>query len=261
MSHMKYRLAAILLALTLTVAINSLSFAQESSNSDQTTVELVNNIYEVNNAQNFALWIDPATPKPSSWAAASFGYLGAFLGSDESEFFQVGYNIDPTGVRWFAWSNTPGIACDHGYIWYSGGGVGCYGDYNSYASLDAFHMIQLDTNLNGTWQAFVYDAQGRGIQVAHKYFGTNVLYKMYTSSEESWNSSDPYIMVRYYHFHPKYYKYPNGWTNWPATNGGSNNYLSCPSWTPYAAVINLTGDPMSWFAGTGGTTCYQYGLW
>jgi hypothetical protein len=267
MSHLKLRLATILLALALTAVFNSPSSAAGVSGSDQVVAWLRYDLAEANNAQNFALWIDPATPQPSSWAARSVGYLGAFVGSDYSKFIQVGYQIDPTGVQWFAESDTPGIVCDrgHGYTTRNGG-AGCNGNYNDYASLDQFHMIQLDTNLNGTWQVFVYNAQGQGVQVAHKYFGTNTLYRMYTSSEESYQDqpSDPFIMVRYFHFHPKYYKYGAGWTDWPCSiqrcQPATPNYLNqavCPPGWPYAAVINLTGDPRSWFAGwlTGGSVC------
>ena len=87
---------------------------------------------------------------------------------------------------------------------------------------------------------------------------------MYTSSEESYaNPPDPNIMVRYYHFHPQYYKYPTGWTDWPcsiqACQPAAPNYLFSGSFCPqqYGGVINLTGDPRSWFAGTGGTVCDQ----
>jgi hypothetical protein len=230
MWHMKFRLIAVLLALALTALFNSASFAQGGGGSDQVTARLRYDRVDVNNAQNYAMWLYPANPKPSSWTATSYGYLGAWVGSG-SQFIQVGYNIDPGGVQWFAWSNGP-IVCDRGYAPPAWNHWGCMGYYNDYASLDQFHMVQMDTDLNGTWQVFVYNAQGQGVKVAHKNFGTNVLYQMYTSSEESYNSPpDPYIMVRYYHFHPKYYKYPVGWTDWPCSDtkkgcqGGVTNHL------------------------------------
>jgi hypothetical protein len=262
MSHLKLRFVAIFLTLAIMAVIHSTSTAAGVSGSDQVVVYLRNDWAEANNAQNFRMWIDPATPQPSSWAAYSYGYLGAWVGSGYTNFIQVGYNIRPDGVRWFAWSNGPGIVCDRGSPeWNNWGCVGALGDY---ASLDQFHIIQLNTNLNGTWQAFVYDAQGRGVKVAHKYFGTNVLYQMYTSSEESYTDqpADPFIMVRYYHFHPQYYKYGVGWIDWPCSiqacqpaNWNQLQQAVCPPGWPYAAVINLSGDPRSWFAGTGGNTC------
>jgi hypothetical protein len=264
MSHMKIRLAAIFLALTLTMVINSQSFAQGPFQSDQTLINLVNNDWGANNAQNYALWIYPATPLPSNInGVASYGWLGAYPGSG-SNFFQIGYTIDATAARWFVYSTTTkGIVCDRGWYWEAGdGGAGCLGNYwDSWSQLNQFHMVQIDTDLNGTWQAFVHYASGAPVLVAHKYFGTNVLAYMQASSEESWSNSDPYIMVRYYHFHPKYYKYPTGWTDWPSTNYNSDNDLTCPSWTPYSAVLNISNDPLAWFAGTGGNICYKYGVW
>ncbi len=96
MSHVKLRFAAILLAFALTAVFNSASFAQGGNPSDQVVVWLRNDWPEANNAQNFALWLDPATPQPSSWAAYSYGYLGAYVG-DYTKFIQVGYNIRPMG--------------------------------------------------------------------------------------------------------------------------------------------------------------------
>ncbi len=76
MSHLKLRLTGILMALALTAVFNSTSGAAGVSGNDQTYVWLRNDWAEANNAQNFRMWIDPATPKPASSAAASYGYLG-----------------------------------------------------------------------------------------------------------------------------------------------------------------------------------------
>lgn len=267
MSRMTLRLAAIaiLLTLALTLVFNSSSLAMSGDGNDQVVAWLRNDLAGVNNAQNYMMYLVPASPLPSTprEVATSYGYLGVDAGPNQTHFLQVGFTEDVYALRWFVFSYDYGITCTRGHLYFNG--YGCLGDPNDFATLDSFQMVQMDTDLHGTWHAFLYNTQGQGVDVAHIYFGSNTAYNVFTSSEEMWTTqSDPGIMVRYYHFHPRYYQYPVGWTDWSCSGGlpgcqpGGHNYLNqavCPPGWPYAAIINLGNDPRFWFAGTGGGTC------
>lgn len=65
MLHMKLRLAAILLAFTVMVVFNFSSLAVSGDGNAQVPLWLRNDLPDVNNAQNYMMALDPASPLPS----------------------------------------------------------------------------------------------------------------------------------------------------------------------------------------------------
>jgi hypothetical protein len=209
--------------------------------------------------------------------AAGNGFTDAYLGitlakfkqgvTYSAQFSQVGLLTDSTGVRWFMYAE-PGVTCERGTpAWIGSDGVtrGCLGDYNDLVGLGVPGQFELVTYSQGYWIARVWNSiTGARADVAMIHSSSTRIYTAHQTGEEAYNGNDTYLTMAFYHWHPQYMT-AQGWVDWPASSGNSNNnslFVSPRSICPrnYGAHLNWsvtgsTNDPRYWFTGNGGTTC------
>lgn len=202
MIRLKFRILAILLASAMLFLFNTTSFAQQSSGNNWVFLELRADLPELQNAGHYSVFIDPATPLPSTerGTAATAGWLGIYHRAWGVGLWQVGFTEDMYGVRFFVESLWNPVNCTAGTSYFYG--YGCLGGVNEWATLDSFRMVELYNDGAGTWYARVYNNQGQYIEVGNTYSGFNFAAEIEVVSEEAYNTaSDPHVMLRYYHYH------------------------------------------------------------
>jgi hypothetical protein len=163
---------------------------------------------------------------------------------------------DSGGVKWFVYAE-PGVQCLRGTT--AWGTRGCVGAYSDLVGLNQWVKVELVSYGQGFWIARLYDTKGLGHDVAKIWSNSLTIYRGMDVSEEGWwTSTDQYLTMAYYHWHPKYMVWGQGFRDWM-----DGNYLFtspgslCAS--HYGAWVTLAGDPHYWWAGNGGPTCYvQY---
>ncbi|MFQ6057696.1 MAG: hypothetical protein ACE5MB_02295, partial [Anaerolineae bacterium] len=254
----------LLLALTLFItSTTAIVFAQEGW--DFVIGDLRVDLSEVYYARDYKVHL-LADDKPSSGMDNDFtaAWLGVFLAQPNGQpgsgqFSQVGLKTDKNGIYWFVYAE-PGVTCDRGS---HPDPYHCYGAYGDLVTLGSWHQVELVTYGQGYWIARVYEANGTAHDVAKIWSNSDRIYLARSDTEEGYfETSDPYLTARFYHWHPQYMKWGVGWQEWPASSGSIANSIwtdaingldPCPS--HYGADPYWTGDPRAWFAGTGGKWC------
>jgi hypothetical protein len=240
-----------------------------SAGNDFVDTELRVDLPVIFQARDYIAYVAP-TAKPASTGAYTNGWLGLNLASYtgatySAQFSQVGLMTYNTGVQWFVYAE-PGVQCLRGTnAWVGTDGVvrGCVGSFSDLVSVGQWTKVELVTYGQGFWIARVYDQNSVGHDVAKIWSTSLRIYRAFQVSEEGyWVSSDPYLTMSYYHWHPQYMAGGQGFQDWPASGStGSTNYLFtspstiCPG--HYGAYLRLSGDPRYWFDGnvTGAYAC------
>lgn len=214
------------------------------------------------NAKNYQVVL-LADGLPTTGNSQNFGtaWLGVFLGSYDGtsgsgKFTQVGLLATRNGLQWFVYAE-PGVTClrgsqpDPNY---------CYGDYGDIVGLDQWHRVRLYRGSDGYWYARVYDSTGVNYSNVAKILDTSPrIYLARSDTEEGYyENSDPYILLRYYHWHPQFLS-SGTWTDWPESDStAQSNIWTAPSSicpNHYGATPNIFNDERAWYAGTGGVVC------
>jgi len=218
----------------------------------------------VYNARDYRTYLyaadKPSTGDPGNFATAWLGlFLAQYNGQPFSgQFAQVGPTTDQTGVRWFVYAE-PDVTCLRGT---QRDPHSCYGNYGDLVNLNEWHRYELvKYTQDNFWIARVYDINGIGYDVAKIWHTSNRIYLARSDTEEGYyESADPYITMKFYHYDPEYMQWGVGFQQWPTSTGGSGNSTIstspasiCPD--HYGAKPNVLGDERYWFAGTGGQVC------
>lgn len=211
---------------------------------------------------------DPETV--SAW----FGIdLAQFDGSTYSaEFTQVGVLANRGWARWFVYAE-PGVECFRGTprwqdpnnpnLWR--GCVGNYGDLGVTPMNNAWTRVEAVTYSGQSWWTLrVYDVNGVSYDVAKVNSASKQIYRARATSEEAYSgSTDPYIFMNFYHYHPEYHTGYN-FSLWPGGTGGLPENWNriwvapnsiCP--TGYGAETGIQGTPHLWRTAGGDTTCFE----
>jgi hypothetical protein len=210
---------------------------------------------------HLAAWDKPSTGNPDDFTAAWLGvFLAQYNGQPFSgQFSQVGLQTMRRGIRWFVYAE-PTVTCLEGF---QPDPYHCYGSYGQFVNLYQWHIVELvKYPQDNFWIARVYDANGTAHDVAKIWSTSNRIYMAHSDTEEGYyETTDPYITAKFYHWHPQYMDWERGWQDWPCSTGGTGNSTIwaspesiCP--THYGATPNMFGDERAWFAGTGGTVCF-----
>lgn len=219
-----------------------------------------------------------ATQKPTGTHPGDFttGWLSVDLdnqpGTYGAKFTQVGLMTepgDPEGkLYWFVYSEEP-ITCLQGTpFWWNWDKLrffGCIGEPDSLASLQEWTRVELVTYGQGSWIARVDDLNGNVADVAQITTTHYTIFRANVNMEQAYlDAADPYLLGRFFFWHPQYMEWGVGFHDWPPSLGANVNNLYatsrplginnfCPQ--HYGATINLFGDPRYWYAGTGGQIC------
>ncbi len=238
------------------------TFLQAYAGNDFIDTELRIDLSSVNQARDYrlTLWVG-GTPANGSSSDYTDAWLGFFLAQYNGQlysgkFSQVGFITDKIGVKWFVYSEA-GVQCLQGNpAW---GNLGCVGNYGDRATVGHWQNVEMVTYGQGFWIARVYDQYGNSLDVAKFLSNSMQIYRAEATSEEAYGeSTDPYMSASFWHNHPKYMVWGSGFQDWPASSGGTNNYLwaspssICPS--HYIGVLNWGGDSRIWYAGSAGLT-------
>ncbi|MEA3440469.1 MAG: hypothetical protein U9R58_09310 [Chloroflexota bacterium] len=217
---------------------------------------------DVYNAKDYRVHL-LAGDKPSTGDIRDFStaWLGIFLGQYDGspgsgQFSQVGLRATRDGIQWFVYAE-PGVYCYRGS---NPDPSHCYGDYSDIVTIGGWHQVRLYKGASeGYWYARVYDEYGNYSTVARINSQSNRIYLARSDTEEGYyESSDPFITLQFYHWHPQFMKGGN-WADWPESDsiGKSEIWTSPSTICPdhYGATPNLLGNDRYWYAGTGGPTC------
>ncbi len=258
MHNNRFRLAIIL---TLVACAIASAVALASGNSF-IIGDLRVDLPEVYNAHDYRVHLYanslPPTGDMRNFATAWLGiFLGEYDGSTGSgQFSQVGLSATRNGLQWFVYAE-PGVLCYRGS---NPDPYHCYGDYNDLVSIGSWHQVRLYKGASqGYWYARVYDESGGYVTVARINNQSDRIYLARSDTEEGYyESSDPFITVQFYHWHPQYMKFGN-WTDWPESNGAGIDEIwtspvsICPD--HYGATPNINNNERYWYAGSGGEIC------
>lgn len=219
-------------------------------------------------------YIYPAAAPNNQNSNATSGWFGIDLGQWNGnvysrKFVQVGILTDNSKARWFVYAES-GVDClkgTPGWVGQDGVTRGCVGKYGGMGispGSNIWTRVELATYSGQSWWVVrVYNAQNTPIDVVKVRSGSKQIYYAQATSEEVYSgSSDPHILMNFYHYHPEYWKPNVGFTLWPGSIGGGNhNILStfpsniCPTW--YGAETGIQNNPHLWRTASGDTTCYE----
>jgi hypothetical protein len=204
----------------------------------------------------------------SDYTAGWFGIdLAQFNGQPYSaQFTQVGVITQQSEGRWFVYAE-PGVVCWRGTpAWVGGDGItrGCIGNFGDLSTTPGdgtWTRVELVTYSGQSWWiGRVYNADNQAYDVAKVSSGSKRIYYAQASSEEAYiGAVDPHILMSFYHYHPEYWKPGVGFTLWPQSSGGHNNFLYttpegiCPEW--YGAQSGIQGNPHLWRTASGDEEC------
>lgn len=212
-----------------------------------------------------------ANDKPNASGGMTVAWLGLDLAQYNgqlysAQFSQVGLYTDNVGLYWFVYAE-PGVTCLRGTTQFGtcmgGRPCGCIGTSSDIVSLGTWHWVELVTYGQGYWIARVYDTNTNAYDVALIWSTSPRIYFAQSTTEEAYTvAQDPFLTASFYHWHPQYMQWGTGWQEWPRSRGNivSNSTIwvspssICPS--HYGATPNMFGDERSWYAGTGGQTCF-----
>lgn len=256
--------------LVLTFGLFSQAFA---GGNDFVDTELRVDLTSVNQARDYrhTIWIGGIPNNGSPIIDFTTAWLGFDLAQYNGQLFsglftQVGFKTDKNGPYWFVYSEA-GVVCFQGSQDY--GNLGCRGDYYSRATIGNWQNVELVTYGQGYWIARVYDQYGNSLDVAKILSNSLTIYNAFVDSEEGYTeTTDPYMLASFWHNHPKYMIWGSGFSDWPASSGGHNNWLQttpasiCPN--HYIARLNWGGDPRVWYEGSAGLTpvsCSANPIW
>lgn len=168
---------------------------------------------------------------------------------------------DPEGkLYWFVYSEDP-ITCLQGTpFWWNWDKLrffGCIGEPDSLASLQEWTRVELVTYGQGLWIARVDDLNGNVADVAQITTTQYTIYRANVNMEQAYSDiAAPYLLGRFFFWHPQYMEWGVGFHDWPASLGPNINDLYatsiplginkfCPQ--HYGATINLLGDSRYWY--------------
>ncbi len=259
-------------ALTLCIALVATAVVAIAGGNDFMVGELRVDLSEVNSAGDYRVLL-LANDKPSS---GSPDYTAAWIGLDlaqyngqpfSAQFSQVGLLARDDGIHWFVYAE-PGVTCMRGEEYWgtcNGRSCGCLGTVGDIVSQSTWHHVELVTYGQGYWIARVYPAGSEiGWDVAQIWSTSTRIYRAQSTMEEAYTTSqDPYLIGRFYYWHPEYIVPGSGFRDWPESAGGqrSNIYATdlngqntfCPD--HYGVDPNWVGNERAWYAGTSGQQC------
>lgn len=225
--------------------------------------ELRYDLPEIYNAGDYSDYL-MATELPSTGDTRDFttAWLGVFLHEYtpgvpwSGKFAQVGLETTRYGVRWFVYAEA-NVVCNRG-VQYNANT--CYGLYDDLVSIGNWTRMRL-SRVGNNWYAVVYDIYGTSYTVAEiQYQSTRIFLARSDTEEGFYESTDPYITAKFYHYRPQFLNLSQSiWMDWAKSDGTGASYLRAYSPDPcpahYGATPNLQGDERFWFAGTGGQIC------
>lgn len=264
--QVRNRRHACLNALLIVAVVSLVAIALPTSayaGNDLMTVSLRTDIGNVYSADDFRTHVY-ATSMTNVDGSFTNAWIGVFLNqyngtTGSGEFSQVGMTANGNGLTWFVYAE-PGVTCLRGIQSY--GTLGCTGNAGDLGfAVGTWHTVELVTYGQGYWIARVWDASGTtSADVAWINSSSLQIYHAEDTSEEGYNgTTDPRLAMNYFHHHPEYDDAVYGWTDWPSSYGGTNNFYYvnpstvCPS--IYGANLNVSGDPRYWQIVSGATTC------
>ncbi len=205
-------------------------------------------------------------PDSTGYGQYTTAWLGFYLAecppnhqTYQCQFSQVGLWTDGRGTRWFVYAE-PGVQCLRGS---QPDGLSCLGDWgdlvpiNDWGYFEAVHYYWKDS----FWIARVCNSSGGCQDVAKIFTTSTAVFAAWSTSEEVYSADpDPYLLVKYFHYHPQYMLWGTGFQEWPATgSSGEQNtiQMSPPSICPshYGDIVNVGGDLRWWWTGWYGNTC------
>lgn len=215
----------------------------------------------------------PITPIQDHFVA---GWLSIDLaqnaqGKYPALFTQVGIRSDQRGTFWFVYTET-------GIDYCAGDKVGFDPDINKYLNCNGNigglkDIVTVGSGFSnkvglrysyGQWVASVSDNLGNSYDVATIMGSQTRIYDTTVSFEQAYPASlsDPHLTGRFAFSFPEfksgsnYLPWPLSTFNnfseiYPADQSGYNTF--CPQY--YGALVNIDGNPRSWFLGSGGYVC------
>jgi hypothetical protein len=239
--------------------------------------------YNVNFAGSYFTYIDPASSNidtmpgtnTSAWLAF---YLAPFHDGDPpgtGRFTQAGTMTIPDSKGDGGYSLTTfveseaGIICYYPWMAFPINSVipGCMGPTNSYVSFDQYTAFSIHHG-NGAWYTGVADASGSatiaqfGLYNAQgQYYDSGFIFRAEVAAEQIYTQQDdPTAPMSYFFYHPQYYAYGVGYTDWPGSPAAYDPFSFSRPGDPNAPSCLYGGyfgysDPRLWYVGSGGSTC------
>lgn len=250
----------VLSVLTLACILAAPVTAADAAGNDFIIGELRVDLSSVYQSRDFTHFVWSGQ-RPTSGGGYTTGWLGVRLGVFDGTLFsgkftQVGVITDLIGPYWFVLTEV-GIQCLQGrFVIVQGGAQACWGNYNDRVTSGNWNRVELVTYGQGFWIARVYDIYGNPQDVAKIMESGTRIYRAQATSEQAYtDSTNPHLRADFYHYDPEYMVWGTGFQDWPASSGGSNNYIYpypgagtvCPTW--YKAVFT-TSNLRFWFAGS-----------
>lgn len=209
----------------------------------------------------------------SAWMAV---YLAPFHDGDPpgtAKFTQVGVMIIPNGYGGYSLTtfveSEAGIICYNPWTAFPINSVisGCIGPANRYVSLDQYTPFSIYHG-NGAWYAGLADASGSatiaqfGLYNAQgQYYDSGLIFRAEVAAEQIYTQQeDPTSPMSYFFYHPKYYAYGVGYTDWPGSPYAYDPFFFARPGDPNAPSCLYGGyfgypDTRVWYVGSGGSTC------